>query len=1074
MRCQRAAERLGALVLLAALLATGGPAAALPPPLLLGLQARLEEHDRLAAEVHRLLVAGKLPEAVAAAEKVVASDREVFGSAHEQVAVSLEVWADLLARQMDFAAARKARQEVLAIQLRLFGERDWRVTDARNALAEGDRFARMSPDERRRLAEAVRLDYRSTAFTNGAKLPEALEAARQSLELRRELFGNDHPQLAQGLNTLGRVLHVQGDYVAARSCYEQALAIREKALGPDHPETALTLSNLGNLLQLLGDYVGARPCLERVLAIEREAWGPEHPQTAGTLYSLGALLHAQGDYAGARPYLEQALAIWKKVWGPENYQTARSLQGLGSLLYAQGDYTGARPYFEQALAIREKVLGPEHRDTATSLNNLGNLVLAQRDYAEARRYLERAQAVRKKVLGPEHPDTAISLRSLGSLQSAQGDYAGARPYLEQALAIWKKTWGPEHPYTAAGRSALGQLLDAQGDYAGARAYFEQAVAVMENNLALAAAGQSERQQLAMSRSLRQQLDGYLSLAARAHLPGEEVYGPLLRWKGAILARQQQAVGHTDPEVRDLLRRRQSASSRLAKLAFAVPGPERQAAWRRQLSDLSREKEDLDRQLAGRSAAFRELQARQALTPQQLQQALPPGTALVDLAEYTYSVPPPAGKGEWKRQRHLAAFVLRSDQPIVQVDLGPAAPIDQAVEAWRERFRGAAGQAEGNPVAELRRRVWEPLAAHLQGATTVLVSPDGALARFPFAALPGKEPGTYLLEERAIAVVPVPQLLPALTAANGPAAAKEPSLLVVGDVDYGAAAAPPGLVADVRSAPRGDRAGALRGWAPLPGTRAEVAALTGSFRRRFAGGTVTELRGAEATEEAFRRNASVHRYVHVATHGFFAPPELMSALARSKAEQALPGDLFGQQDVGGWHPGLLSGLVLAGANRPGEPGRDDGILTALEVAAQDLSGVELAVLSACETGLGATAGGEGLLGLQRAFQAAGARTLVASLWGVNDAATSVLMEEFYTNLWQRKMPKLEALRQAQLTVLRHPERVEERAKESSNELAQRGGGKEPGDLPSRGQVGPGQARRSPPAWWAAFILSGDTR
>ena len=131
----------------------------------------------------------------------------------------------------------------------------------------------------------------------------------------------------------------------------------------------------------------------------------------------------------------------------------------------------------------------------------------------------------------------------------------------------------------------------------------------------------------------------------------------------------------------------------------------------------------------------------------------------------------------------------------------------------------------------------------------------------------------------------------------------------------------------------------------------------------------------------------------------------------------PGDLFQHHTVTGWHPGLLSGLVLAGANQPTEPDRDDGILTAIEVASLDLTNVDLAVLSACETGLGEVAGGEGILGLQRAFQTAGARSVVAGLWKVPDRATQMLMTRFYENLWDKKMSKLEALRQAQIWMLR---------------------------------------------------------
>jgi CHAT domain-containing protein len=160
-------------------------------------------------------------------------------------------------------------------------------------------------------------------------------------------------------------------------------------------------------------------------------------------------------------------------------------------------------------------------------------------------------------------------------------------------------------------------------------------------------------------------------------------------------------------------------------------------------------------------------------------------------------------------------------------------------------------------------------------------------------------------------------------------------------------------------------------------------------------------------------------------------------------------------------------VFAGANRPPSQDRDDGIFTALEAQAQDLGGVELMVLSACESSLGADTNREGLLGLQRAFHVAGVRSLISSLWPVNDGATSVLMEEFYANLWQRKQRPPEALRLAQRAVLDHPERVVKRWKElaakSPRSLRE---SLEKETLPSGG----GPRRRSPPDWWAGFVLS----
>jgi CHAT domain-containing protein len=182
--------------------------------------------------------------------------------------------------------------------------------------------------------------------------------------------------------------------------------------------------------------------------------------------------------------------------------------------------------------------------------------------------------------------------------------------------------------------------------------------------------------------------------------------------------------------------------------------------------------------------------------------------------------------------------------------------------------------------------------------------------------------------------------------------------------------------------------------------------------------------------------------------------------------------------------LRSGLALAGANRQAadDPGAPPGVLTGEDVESVDLRGCELAVLSACQTALGDLKRTQGVLGLQRSFHAAGVKTMVTSLWSVHDAATLELMDEFYKRLWGKEKPsRLEALRQAQLAILRDPARVRRRTeallaearKRGVPEEALRGPGRLALDLPDGGKVEQ-TPRRSPEAWWAAFVLSGDWR
>jgi CHAT domain-containing protein len=599
------------------------------------------------------------------------------------------------------------------------------------------------------------------------------------------------------------------------------------------------------------------------------------------------------------------------------------------------------------------------------------------------------------------------------------------------------------------------LLSFQEDYAGARPYYEQAMAISRRSLDLASVAQSERQQLLMGTSLRYHFHALLSLPDETEATTVATYAQVLSWKGSVLARQQRLrLERQNPKLAALVAELRSTSSQLATLAFATPDPKTRDNWNRQLEKLTTDKEALERELAQKSQSFRQDQELKNLTPDKLLELFPADTALVDFLVYRQSQLDPDKKGKWISQDRLTAFILKPGAAIARLDLGPMAPIDKAITQWRESYKKQPGK--DHPGIELRRLLWLPLEKHLAGAKSVIISPDGALGRLPFAALPGSKEGSYLLEEVALTVVPVPRLLPVLLAKKDELE-KMPSLLLVGDIDFDADGSGK-ADAGTRVAATGTRSGERLKWASLPGTRGEIVAIGGSFEKRFGDSKLKILRGEQATQGSLREWASKYSHLHLATHGFFAPPEVRSALAANDQDR-LAGDLFDKQGVTGFHPGLLTGLVFAGANKPPAPGQSDGILTALEVAELDLTKVELAVLSACETGLGKVAAGEGILGLQRAFQVAGARTVVASMWSVPDEPTRVLMERFYENQWTRKMGKFAALREAQLWMLR-----EGRAHAGVQRGIQRL------DLRDR----PDPNAPLPPYYWAAFVLSGDWR
>ena len=391
-------------------------------------------------------------------------------------------------------------------------------------------------------------------------------------------------------------------------------------------------------------------------------------------------------------------------------------------------------------------------------------------------------------------------------------------------------------------------------------------------------------------------------------------------------------------------------------------------------------------------------------------------------------------------------MLAKGRPVRAVDLGPAAPIDEAVGTWRE----AITRRQASPAAEiLRRLVWEPLARQFPpDTTTVVLALDGRLTAVPWAALPGDKPGTVLLEQYALATVPhAPFLLDRLTA-PAPPTDDRGILLAVGGVAYDQAPKPvedEKTKVELLAALQAETArGRGDGWRELPGTLDELNAVTQLAGSR----TVVRLEGAGAGTAQLLRDLPRARWAHIATHGFFADPSIPSVL---RPDPKLFSSI-GRERVGAGlrNPLVLSGLVLAGANRPsadvdGSTRDDLGILTAEAIAGLPLQDLELVVLSACETGLGLVGGGEGVFGLQRAFHLAGAHNVVASLWRVDDQATAALMAIFYDQLWRQHKPPIEALRTAQLTLYRHPE-LHRRAGQGAGHARLRQAGAAPGAGP----------------------------
>jgi CHAT domain-containing protein/tetratricopeptide (TPR) repeat protein len=605
---------------------------------------------------------------------------------------------------------------------------------------------------------------------------------------------------------------------------------------------------------------------------------------------------------------------------------------------------------------------------------------------------------------------ALHILWIADLYYEMGEYTEAESLYRQVLELLKVTVGEGDSQYRNTLEKLALVYLAKNDNQHATEITHQFAALDTGWIVNLVAAFSEAESLNFLASLSPgSFDMLLSAGYSSGGKGSSAYPEIWARRGLVLratamrqkaAHESAAKGMGELYAQYLDTRRTLAQALLSPAAATANGV---ATARFRAEQLGDRKEQFERQLAAALPEFAR-QLRLAYRPYtDLIDNLPADTAFIDLLHYVRyefdsKVPGKAGQ-------HLtdsyAAFVLCKGQATARVELGAVRLINRAIEAWRGDLDSSSAPEE------VRRLVWDPIEKRLPSSVnTVYLCPDDVLTRLPWAALPGRRHGAVLLEDYALAVVPSGlSLLDQLTASST-TQTRQGLLLAVGAVRYdaqpAACAAGEALAATtIRGAVRGDK---RLSWPPLAGTVQELSAL------KEAAGTreTLQLGGNEASTSRILAELPRARWAHLATHGFFADPQFRSIMHVDATQFDRGLSPSGERrTIGGRNPLVLSGLVFAGANLPqkedkwGVPQGDGGILTAEAIATLPLDDLELVVLSACETGLGDVAGGEGVFGLQRAFHTAGARNVVASLWKVDDLATAVLMRLFYAKPGQRE-------------------------------------------------------------------------
>jgi len=939
---------------------------------------------------------------------------------------------------------------------------DGRYTEAeiraRDLLATAERVYGPESFEVAKVCEQLAL---SLVQKGGEMDSEALSLVKRAIEIKGTIFGQESLHVARTLRIEGLINFKAAKYVEAESAFEHALGISKKALGPDNPEVASVLSNLGLVYIREGKLAEAGTFLIQARKSLKKEFGAHSLEVTDVLEREAILYALQLKPVKAEENLRRVLQIRMTLLRPNHPDIARSLTNLAMIYHAKGVMLdpiwldSSEEFIKRAEEItksnqvsiknsqqRARVIAnvkqtPEEnsRVRAMELDVLARYLQSTGQYTEAKILFERATEKLKKSLGPEHPLVAFVFSELAGLHMEQGEYKKAKLYYERSWGIAKKTNGGRSRDIAASLSGLALANRHLGDASKAVQLNRQALEMVQMDFRNNSFAMSNKNVLSYLAFLHSSSNEYFSsfhdLPSVEKKTIQKVSDIVCATKGLtadIVFERQEVLNNGIDSTAQALSRKLNHTKHVISTRVVVGAGMDTTLYIGELDSLMKVSDIQEEELARRIASHKK-EDYEKVSAKRIAALLPENTALVEFLRYDYSHLNP----EAIIPQYIAVVLDASNEPAI-VELGEASALDSLIDNYRNHFvhfsqtglqpSTADAKAYRALSEALYNKCWRPLEKYLTGKREVLIAPDGGLNLVSFAGLMDSD-GVYLIEKLAVHYLSAGRDIIRLQ--DTPALGT--GLLAFGDPDYDAPVderlSQRIAVSDVSKNTNyyavthnlRSGCGAINQLTvpPLPGTRAEVERIVETWEQ----GTkepVVEYFGADASEKEFKANAHGKRVIHLATHGFFLEGACNDVGEKTGLRSAGNGTMldstFSEED-----PLLQSGLLLAGSNLHGEgsdkKGAEDGVLTAYEVAGMDLTGTGLVVLSACETGLGAVQDGEGVYGLRRAFQLAGARTVISALWSVSDEATA----EILGNLYQHSTESIpDRLRELQLQAI----------------------------------------------------------
>jgi CHAT domain-containing protein/Tfp pilus assembly protein PilF len=890
------------------------------------------------------------------------------------------------------------------------------------------------------------LNTRCNTLYKEGKWEETVALATQTSILARRYLGDKHVLYAESLDNLATAQTVLGDFSKAECLYREAIDVFRETASEESVQLGLGICilNFAKFYLTTAQYDKAEQLFHDAAPILEIAVGKNHFLVAQNLGNLATLYQSMGNFKAGEPLFRQALDIARITYGQDSEYYVHHLNNLAVLHLYMNDFVTALPLLREIVEIYGNTTRSKDAVYAELLNNLAGAYTGARRFAEAEETYLEASSIFRRSTTTDHPTFAVILSGLAKIYRLVGNYTKAESTFLESLQIRRVTFGENHPSYSQELCNLANLYAAMDETSKAKELLETALRIDDQMIGQVFSISSEYQRAAYLRTIRGNLDMFLSLLLRSFFNSPEAarsgWSLVLRRKAIeadAQAMQRNAVlGGKYPEVAPKLRELTIVRAQIARKTLDGPGNEDLQTRQKVIAELDRKKELLEAEIARHVPEMNFEHKLRSICPQTVAMTIPPGAVLVEFVRiqvFDFSAVPGLGQSGLKPSRYLA-FVIRSGEleNIEMIDLGEAEPIDNLISAFRQRVMDEAENykrglgiirstvryvTSENVGEQLRKSIFDTLLKSIGGHKRLMISPDSDLTRLPFEVLPAND-GGRLIDEYKISYLTAGRDVMRFEFKSNlnsrrPLVAADPDFDLDTNVMRTEAAASSGR----RS--RDLNRDAMGAFARLPGTRVEG--------EKIAAMLDAELWTADSALDARLKRCQSPRILHLATHGFFLEDQ-----KRNPNEESFGPGSMGLSDSGMErlvgvrfeNPMLRSGLALAGVNTWLKKAElleeaEDGLLTAEDVSGLDLLDTELVVLSACDTGLGEVRVGEGVFGLRRAFVLAGAKTLVMSLWKVPDEQTRELMEDFYRRILgaDGKPPQSRAyaLREAQLAI-----------------------------------------------------------